>query len=181
MEKKGFNVLVTACAELNKRGVDFECDIAGTGEHEAALREQITTLNLGQRVRLLGPLPQREIISLVQGSAALAAPCVVGADGNRDGLPTVLLEAMALGTPCVSTDVTGIPEVVRHEQTGLLVPQQDAAALADALQRLLQNAALRVQLATAARQLIEAEFDITRNTARQRHIFDACVAGGRIP
>ena len=107
----------------------------------------------------------------MQSAAVFAAPCVVGTDGNRDGLPTVLLEAMALGTPCVSTDVTGIPEVLRHCETGLMVRQHDPVALATALERLLDDAALRVRLATRARRLIEAEFDIPRNAARIRDIF----------
>ena len=78
---------------------------------------------------------------------------------------------MALGTPCISTDVTGIPEVVRDGETGLVVPQHDPEALAAALERLLTNSALRVQLATQARRLIEAEFDIRRNAARRRALF----------
>ena len=172
--KKGFEVLVAACAELARRNVEFRCEIAGVGEMAAALTGQISAAELGARVQLLGPRPLREIISLVQNSAVLAAPCVVGSNGDRDGLPTVLLEAMALGTPCVSTDVTGIPEVLRHDETGLLTPQRDPLALADALHRLLNDAALRVRLAAAARKLIEAEFDITRNAARQRQIFDRC-------
>src|SRR5207247_5805432 len=94
-----------------------------------------------------------------------------GSDGNRDGLPTVLLEAMALGTPCVSTDVTGIPEVLQDRETGLLVPQGDAAPLAGALERLLHDADLRVRLASQARRRIEEDFDTTRNTARLRELF----------
>ena len=113
------------------------------------------------------------MITAIQGAAVLAAPCVVGTDGDRDGLPNILFEAMALGTPCVSTDVTGIPEVVRDGETGLIVPQHDPEALAAALERLLTNPALRVQLATQARHLIEAEFDIRRNAARRRALFQA--------
>ena len=78
---------------------------------------------------------------------------------------------MALGTPCISTNVTGIPEVVRDGETGLMVPQCDPEALAAAIERLLTNPALRVQLATQARRLIEAEFDIRRNAARRRALF----------
>jgi glycosyltransferase involved in cell wall biosynthesis len=96
---------------------------------------------------------------------------VVGEDGNRDGLPTVLLEAMALGTPCISTDVTGIPEVLHHGETGLQVPQHDPIVLADALEKLLENEELRCRLAQKARALIEAEFDIERNAASLREIF----------
>lgn len=176
VEKKGFDVLVAACAELAARGVAFECDLIGVGELADDLAGRIAAAGLGPRVRMLGARPLRDVAALVQGAAVLAAPCVVGDDGDRDGLPTVLLEAMALGTPCVATDVTGIPEVVRHGESGWIVPQRDAAALADALQHLLADAPLRERLASAARRRIEADFDIHRNAARQRAIFDACRA-----
>lgn len=171
VEKKGFAVLVEACALLAKQGRPFRCQIIGTGDQEAALRTQIERMQLQGRVELPGPRPQADIIKLLQSAAVLAAPCVVGEDGNRDGLPTVLLEAMALGTPCVSTDVTGIPEVVRHEMTGLMVPQRDAAALAAAIERLFEDGALRVRLAAEARKLVETEFDVQVNAARLREVF----------
>jgi colanic acid/amylovoran biosynthesis glycosyltransferase len=171
VEKKGFSDLVSACALLRDRGCPFECEIIGTGDQEAPLRAQIEQLGLEHHVALLGPRPQAEIISHLQSASVLAAPCVVGEDGNRDGLPTVLLEAMALGTPCVSTDVTGIPEVLRHNQTGLLVAQRGPAALADACQRLLTNSTERVRLASEARRLIEAEFDVHENARRIRALW----------
>ena len=170
VEKKGFDVLVDAAALLAERGVDFTVDIVGAGELEEPLRRQIDLLGLASRVRLLGPRPQAEMARAVAEAAAFAAPCVVGSDGNRDGLPTTLLEAMALGTPCVSTDVTGIPEVVRDGETGLVVPQNDAGALAAALERLLSDPELRLALATRARRRIEEDFDARRNGARLRQI-----------
>lgn len=176
IEKKGFEILINACALLAKRGVEFSCDIVGTGERESALRTQINTLGLNDHVQLIGPRPQMEVIEQVRSAAVFAAPCVVGADGNADGLPTVLLEAMALGTPCVSTDVTGIPEVIRHEDTGLQVAQHDAVGLAAALERMLSDKALRVRLATAARGLIEREFNATQNTAQQWRWFENAIA-----
>ena len=109
----------------------------------------------------------------MRASAVLAVPCVVAGDGDRDGLPTVLLEAMALGTPCVGTDVTGIPEALVDEVTGLGVPQRDPAALAAALQRLLTDAALRVRLAEAARALVERRFSSAANTRRLRALWGA--------
>jgi glycosyltransferase involved in cell wall biosynthesis len=173
--KKGFADLVEACALLARRGLPFRCRIIGAGGLRADLQEQAERLGLGGRVELVGPLPQGEVIREMQQAAALAAPCVVAADGDRDGLPNVIQEALALGTPVVTTDVTGIPEVVRDGQTGLQVPQRDPVALADALARLLTNPDLRVRLATAGRRLIEAEFDIRRNTERRRAMFRAAV------
>jgi colanic acid/amylovoran biosynthesis glycosyltransferase len=171
VEKKGFADLIDACALLANRGCDFRCEIIGTGELEADLCAQIERLGLGDRVEMIGPRPQGEVIAHVQGAAVFAAPCVVGEDGNRDGLPTVLLEAMALGTPCIATDVTGIPEVLRHEGTGLMVPQHDPAALAAAIERLLSDRAFGQRLAVEARGLIEQSFDIHRNTAMLRALF----------
>jgi glycosyltransferase involved in cell wall biosynthesis len=170
VEKKGFDVLVEAAALLAGRGVDFTAEIIGAGELEETLRRQIDLLGLASRVRLLGPRPQAEMARAVAEAAAFAAPCVVGSDGNRDGLPTTLLEAMALGTPCVSTDVTGIPEIVRDGETGLVVPQNDAVALAAALERLLADPELRRGLAARARRRIEEDFDARRNSARLRQI-----------
>lgn len=171
VEKKGLSDLVDACALMAGRGIAFRCRIVGDGELEPELRAQIGRLGLQETVELLGSRPQMEVIRLIQEASAVAAPCVVGADGNRDGLPTVLLEAMALGTPCVSTDVTGIPEVIRDGETGLMTPQRDPAALAAALERLLADPALRVGLSSRARGLIEKEYDIRRNTVLSRDLF----------
>lgn len=172
VEKKGFDVLLDALAHLRDRGRPLRCRIIGGGEKEAELRAQVAALGLEGLVELTGPLPQHEVRTHVASAGVFAAPCVVGSDGNADGLPTVLLEAMALGTPCVSTDVTGITEAVRHEETGLEVRQHDAVGLADAIVRALDDAALRERLTRAARALVEREFD----TARQVEALDAAVA-----
>jgi glycosyltransferase involved in cell wall biosynthesis len=171
VEKKGFSFLIDACAMMAGRVSPLQCQLIGTGELESELRQQTERLGLQRTIEFLGPCPQNGLGKLVQGASAIAVPCVLGADGNRDGLPTVLLEAMALGTPCVSTDVTGIPEVIRDGETGLIVPQRHPAALASALEKLLANPRLRVALATRARRLIEERFDIHRNAARMREIW----------
>lgn len=172
VEKKGMDVLISACALLAQRFDDFSCDILGDGELAEPLQAQLNQLGLQKIVRLLGAQPQSEVIRHVQSAAVFAAPCVIGADGNRDGLPTVLLEAMALGTPCISTDVTGIPEVLQHNQTGLMVPQRDPASLAAALEHLLIDPALRMRLAQNARSLIESQFDIHQNSAQLRSLYE---------
>ena len=171
VEKKGFIDLVDACAELSRLGCDFKCRIIGEGELEGVLRTRIESQGIGSVVELAGARPQTEVIELTRQAATLAAPCVVAPDGNRDGLPTVLLEAMALGTPCVSTDVTGIPEVIRNGETGLVVPQRDPQALAQALRRLFDDVSMRLRLAERARQLVESEFDIHINSRRLREVF----------
>jgi len=171
VEKKGFGDLVDALALLVREGRAVTLDVVGTGPCEADLRAQIDRLGLQDRVRLHGALPQGRVRGLVQSAAAFAAPCVVAMDGNRDGLPTVLLEAMALGTPTVATPVTGIPEVVHDGRSGLLVPERDPAALAQALARLLDEPELRVELAQRARALIEQEFDVHRQATQLRALF----------
>jgi glycosyltransferase involved in cell wall biosynthesis len=177
VEKKGFHNLVEACAILATTGRDFECRILGAGPLEGELRQEIDRFGLEGRVELAGPRPQSEIREELRAGAIMAAPCVIGGDGNRDGLPTTLLEAMALGTPCISTDVTGIPEVLRHEETGLMVPQRDPATLAKSIEHLLENSPERVRLARNARQLIETHFDVTRNAGLLRDVFWSVTRG----
>lgn len=171
VEKKGFGDLVDACALLARQSIAFDCQIVGSGDQEADLRDRIERQHLGEHVTLMGPRPQSEIINLLRDASVFAAPCVIGQDGNRDGLPTVLLESMALGTPCISTDVTGIPEILMDNDTGLMTPQHNPAALAEAIKRLLDDSNLRVRLAQNARRLIESQFDIHRNATMLRALF----------
>lgn len=178
--KKGFDVLLDACALLAREGRRFTCRMIGGGSEEGRLRERASTLGLGNSVQFDGPLPQREVMRALREAAVFAAPCVVAEDGDRDGLPTVLVEAMALGTPVVATDVVGIPELVRHRETGWLVPPHDARALADALRTLLDAPALRTQLAGDARALIERDFDVRHNAALVRRLFTAANAASPV-
>jgi colanic acid/amylovoran biosynthesis glycosyltransferase len=177
VEKKGFEHLIDACRILADRGRAFEARILGSGRLEEQLAERIRGQRLEGRVVLVGNRPNSEVVEELRAAAALAAPCVTASDGNRDGLPTTLLEAMALGTPCVSTDVTGIPEVLRNGETGLMVPQGDARALADALELLLDDPEERVRLARAARRRIEADFEVRRNAALLGEVFLDAQAG----
>lgn len=177
VEKKGFDVLIEAMDLLRAQGRNATCRIIGAGEVAGALQAQINTAGLNDRVRLDGPRPQAEVMAALRDAAMLVCPCVVGEDGNRDGLPTVLLEAMALGTPCIATDVTGIPELVRDGETGLCVPERDAQALAGAMARFLDAPDLGQRCSKAGRALIERDFDITRNAARLRRVFADAVTG----
>jgi colanic acid/amylovoran biosynthesis glycosyltransferase len=172
IEKKGFADLVEACARLRDEGRRFRCRIVGKGELRAALHRRIAELGLEGVVELTGPLPREALLELYPRASVVVAPSVVGADGNRDGLPTVLIEAMALGVPVVATDVTGIPELVEDGRTGLLVAQHDPAALAAAIGRLLSDRAGAATLAAAGRERVERRFDLRANVAQLRELLE---------
>ena len=163
VEKKGFDDLIGAWALVRDQGQGFRCAIVGKGEDLGALRGLIAQLGLEDLVRLPGPLPREALLELYPQAALLAAPCVIGDDGNRDGLPTVLLEAAALGVPLVSTPVTGIPELVRDGETGWLVPPRDPAALAQAMAQALSAPVETSRRALLARQRMAQAFDLRRN------------------
>lgn len=176
VEKKGFGDMVTAMAALVAEGREVHLDLVGTGPLETALAEQVRELGLTEVVTMHGALPQSRVREIVAAAAVFAAPCIIGADGNRDGLPTVLLEALALGTPCVSTPVTGIPEIVRHEETGLLVPESDPGALAGAIADTLDDPAVAARRSAAARELLEADFDFRDHAVTLQAIFRRAIA-----
>lgn len=171
VEKKGFVHLIDAAAQLRDAGIDLRVRIAGDGDCKAALQARIDTLALNDHVQLLGPRSQSEIRALLNEADAFAAPCVVGADGNADGLPTVLLEAMATGVPSIATAVTGIPEAIHPATedapaTGVLLQPGDTAALAQALGAMADPGFPRIEIARAARELVEREYD-TRVQSRR--------------
>lgn len=170
VEKKGFQHLLPALASLIRSGVRADVRIAGTGMMAEELLTGLEDLGLSRRVRMLGPQTQDQIHELLDWADVFVAPCVVGSDGNADGIPTVLLEAMATGTPCISTAVTGIPEVIRDGSTGVLVEPGNPAALAEAIRRITSPATDRILLARNARALIEREYDAGRQAAALRRL-----------
>jgi glycosyltransferase involved in cell wall biosynthesis len=171
VEKKGFDQLVAACALLKQRGASFRCLIVGEdGDAGDALRAQIAALNVGDVVQLLGAVAQDALREIYRGAHAFALPCRITADGDRDGFPNVLAEAMAMGVPVVTTPISGIPEMIDDGKHGLLV-DGDAASLADAIERLLTDTALHAHLAGAARERICERFDSRRTTLALRDLF----------
>lgn len=178
VEKKGFDDLIRACSLLRDQGRAFRCAIVGKGEDLGALRGLIAQLGLEDSVQLPGPLPRESLLELYPQAALLAAPCVIGDDGNRDGLPTVLLEAAALGVPLVSTPVTGIPELVRHGDTGWLVPPRDPAALAQAMAQVLSSPEESGRRALLARRRMETGFDLRRNVTILKGLLTSSAAAG---
>lgn len=168
IEKKGFPDLVTAMAQLDETA---QCVIAGDGPDRDSLQRQIDESGLTERVRLVGAVSAAEALTLIAQATVFVLPCVISADGDRDALPTVVLESMALGTPAVSTDVNGVPEML-GEGCGVIVPQHAPAALATAIGQLLASPSRCAEIASAARQRMTERFDIHRNVAELRRLFE---------
>ncbi len=162
-EKKGFSTLIAACKELSDLGQPFECIIAGYGPEQDMLQLQIDTLSLQQQVKLVGKRSHPEIIQLYSRAQVFALPCRVASDGDRDGIPNVLLEAMAMGLPVVSTIVSGIPEVITHGENGLLLEPDDVTGLAAALLKLLRDPLTCKNFGMKGRALIEQKFSTSTN------------------
>ncbi|MEO8459693.1 MAG: glycosyltransferase [Dokdonella sp.] len=159
---KGFDVLIEALAMLAKEGRTFRCKLIGEGAQRAQLESSIARHDLAARIELLGARPQAEVRELLYAATAFVLPCVIAADGNRDGIPVALMEAMAAGTPVISARVSGIPELIEDGCEGLLIAERDVAALAVALRRVLDEDDLRERCAFAARAKVEREFDAER-------------------
>jgi glycosyltransferase involved in cell wall biosynthesis len=170
-ERKGLGYLVEACRILRDRGIQFECRIIGEGPMRPALEDRIRQLGLENFVRLLGALPHEEVIAQYQQATVFTLPAVLGKDGDRDGIPNVILEALSMELPVVSTLHSGIPEVVEEGINGLLVPPEDAAALASALERLICNPQMRSAFGKAGRAIVADRFNPEKNVRRLLEAF----------
>jgi colanic acid/amylovoran biosynthesis glycosyltransferase len=165
-EKKGHEYLIDACAQLAEKGHAFRCSIVGSGPLQSALQTRIDRYHLQGRISLLGAKNQTEVQDLCRHSDLFVLACVVAQSGDRDGMPNVLLEAMAMQIPVVTTPVTGIPELVHDGETGLLAPERDANALAQAMERLINDTTLRHELGRQGRQAVLTGFDIHQTAAQ---------------
>ena len=162
--KKGFEYLVDAAVRLEDSGSQLNCLIAGEGREQESLQSRIDTSGAGS-VRLIGPARHDEVRSLLTRASVLALPCVVDEAGNRDALPTVLLEALAAGVPVISTPVAGVTEIIDDGVNGLIVPERDVAALTGAIGRLLGEPATRERFSASGREKAEACFDVNSSAS----------------
>jgi colanic acid/amylovoran biosynthesis glycosyltransferase len=161
VEKKGVPHLIEAMRLLDARGSAARLVLIGDGPLSGALREQAQGL---KRVAFLGWLPNSEVRRWMRGAIALCVPSVTGRDGDSEGLPTVIFEAMAEAVPVVGSDHAGIAEAVEHGRTGLLVPEGDPSALADALASLIESRELRQRLGTEARAVAAERFSALKQS-----------------
>jgi len=173
VEKKGLSNLIAAADILRRHGCLFHLEIIGSGPQREALKAQAKRLGLAERVKLSGAQPHDAVCFAYQRASVFVLPCVVASDGDRDGIPNVLLEAMASGVPVISTPISGIPELIESGRDGLLVPSNDPAALAAAIEALLASQELRERLASAARAKIETSFSLDASAERLLALFAA--------
>ena len=170
-EVKGQTYLIQACQRLVERGVDVSLNFIGDGPDRQSLREQASTANIADRVTFHGGKTHREVAELLGRAHVVVAPSVPTQDGRREGIPVALMEAMSCGVSVVASRLSGIPELVTDEQSGLLVPPRDAEAIARALQRLHGDPALRDRLGHGARAKVVEEFDLFKNAATLAGLF----------
>ena len=172
VEKKGTTNLVEACAKLKKQGYEFVCNIIGDGPQKDQVREAIERHQLQGSVNLVGELPREKLHSYWEKAGMFVLPCTIEKDGNRDGIPIVLMEAMASGIPVVSTNISGIPELIEDKYSGLLLPPDDVEQLSKAMMKIIDNSELAQQLTVNARLKIEQEFNVKINTQKKAKLFD---------
>lgn len=175
-EVKGHAYLVEACRILKERGVPFECGLIGDGPLVSEIEKQIQRSDLCDEVLLLGAAPYDEVIEQLSRADVVTLATAPTASGKREGIPNVLKEAMACGVPVVATASGGIPELV-DESCGILVPPRDSAAVADALQHLYDQPALRHSMGMAGRERIVREFNLNLSTAMRAELFFLSASG----
>ena len=176
VEKKGFPVLLQACRLLKDSGQQFQCVfISGAGVLEQEIVSLIHELDLGDTVSFQPAVTQEELKRIYHQAALFVLPCQIAANGDRDGIPNVLVEAMAAGLPVVSTNVSGIPELIEDGVSGLLVPEKAPQAFAAAIARLLASHELRLTLGRAAREKVCRLFDAEQNVQVLHRLFLDCL------
>ena len=161
VDKKGYNYLLDALATLPS-DLHWHFTHIGGGELLSQLKKQAQELDLSARIDWLGALPQTEVLARYRQADLFVLPSRISANGDRDGLPNVLMEAQSQSLACLSTDISGIPELIEHEKTGWLVPQQNAEELAVALKHLITTPELRSTLAEQGLARVRTHFSLDR-------------------
>lgn len=174
VEKKGFPYLLDACSRLAAKEAPWNLVLIGDGPERTSLQQQATDLNLDDRIFFAGAMTQLEVLNWLRRASLFVLPCIIGKSGDRDGLPTVILESMAVGTPVISTRVAGIPEMIDHGQSGWLVAPENSEQLATAMHDALSlSSKQRRFIARSARRRMESDFDLHTNVQTLNGHFDA--------
>jgi len=174
--KKGFPVLLRALHQVQQKGLRFRCYIIGGGPMQGELEKLSAELGLRECVEFRGQMSQTELLAYYRQAGLFTLACEVQNDGDRDGIPNVLVEAMAMGLPVVSTSISGIPELIESGVNGLLVPEKDPEALAEGIETLLRQPEMARRLGLAGRAKVERDFDAKRNVQKIGELLRGAVA-----
>lgn len=169
---KGFTFLVDACARLVNEGADIECTIVGDGPLRDTIKARIEQHGLTDRIRMTGALPQHEVARLVADCDIFVLPSVIAYNGQMDGIPISLMEAMAAGRPVVASAISGIPELVQHGVSGILVDATHPERIASSIRMLMEDPELRAKMGTAGQTRVREAFDVSRTAAEMIGLFD---------
>ncbi len=166
VEKKGFDTLILAASLLQKKGIQFRLEIGGDGPEKAQLQHLITEHQLTSIVTLVGAIPHPQVLPWLREADLFVLACKVEQKGDQDGIPVVLMEAMAAGIPVISTTLSGIPELITDGVTGFLADPNDPQSLAMKIETALQSGDKIADITQAARQKIEQDFNIETTSQR---------------
>lgn len=164
-EVKGHRYLVEACRLLRDQGINFVCDLVGEGPVRRQIEQQIADTELSEKVIVHGSRPRQQVAAMFRNADVKVLPSVPTRNGKREGIPVVLMEAMASGLPVVSSKLSGIPELVEDGRSGILVMPRDVEGLARTLQKLSNDADLRHQMGRVGREKVLREFNLRTNAA----------------
>jgi glycosyltransferase involved in cell wall biosynthesis len=170
--KKGYDVLLKALSLLPP-DIHWRFDHIGDGDIIKALKAQAAELGIAERINWRGALDQKEVLASYRASDLFALACRITPDGDRDGLPNVIVEACSQGLVCLSTDISGVPELLTNGENGLLVPSENAEALAGALERAIRDPATRHRLGQAAEHRVRSDFDFHTSISQLKSLFEA--------
>jgi glycosyltransferase involved in cell wall biosynthesis len=165
-EKKGHHVLLRAAGLLRDRGIRFRLTVVGEGPERGRLEALVRELDLAGHVRLAGAEPPERVRERLIAADLFVLACTTASNGDLDGVPISLMEAMATGVPVVSTRLSGIPELIQDAEEGILVAPDDPEGVAEAVAGLLADPERAAAMAARARSKIEAAYDLRANVAR---------------
>lgn len=167
VEKKGIQYLLQACRSLRDKDINFRCNIIYVPDtYKDVIFNLYKELNLYDCVEFISEVPHENIINFYRDADCFVLPCVISDDGDQDGIPTVIIEALATGLPVITSPISGIPEVIKNNSTGILINPTDISELTGAILQLYNDTALRVELGLKGKSLVEKEFNITPNVKR---------------
>lgn len=173
VEKKGMDDLILAVSELGRKGIDFRLEIGGDGPLNTYLKELAATKDLSSKIEFKGAIPNDQVYSWLKTLDIFVLACKEDSNGDKDGIPVVLMEAMTIGVPVISTNISGIPELIQDEKTGFLARSNDPKSLACTIEKFLYYPHPITQITQAARDRVTEEFELKNNVDRLLSVFNA--------